>query len=204
MKRPGLLGLCVLLIAVQSCGPAVLSPTATSRPTATTAPSPPPPIATPTLQPISSSETTILVTELGPYETYTDASADFAFDYPAGWRLVSLPDIPGSTVTVSSWDPAQGSSAGLQKLQFTPLLDLTYDEALTMVRRQNTGRSTQEIPLELRPGVVAVMFVSPVPEDAPEDRTLVAVVSGTPILVSGVGQPFTYFEAIAYTLRPAP
>ena len=29
----------------------------------------------------------------------------YAFDYPEAWHIIALPEVPGSTVTITSWDP---------------------------------------------------------------------------------------------------
>ena len=152
-------------------------------------------------------ETTFLVTDLGPVETYVDENLGYAFDYPADWDIVALLDIPGASVTISSWQQAEAGSGGIpaggQKIDITPLLQVGYGEAIDLVRQQNQGIDVTETELELPYGSRGMLFVFPVEEGVPEIRQMLTSVNGTTLLFSGLGDTLTFFEAITYTVRPA-
>ncbi|KAA3643251.1 MAG: hypothetical protein DWQ07_22300 [Chloroflexi bacterium] len=154
---------------------------------------------------VQNGETTILVTDLGPTETYVDENLGYAFDYPAEWDILALPDIPGASVTISSWQQEEAGSGGIpaggQKLDITPLLQVSYMEAQELVRQQNQGIDLVETELDLPYGPQAVLFVYPVEEGLPEIRQMVTSVNGTTLMFSGLGETLTFFEAIAYTVR---
>ena len=46
-----------------------------------------------------------LVSDLVPSQTYEEPGLGYAFDYPEAWHIIALPEVPGSTVTIASWNP---------------------------------------------------------------------------------------------------
>ena len=120
---------------------------------------------------------------------------------------MALPDIPGASVTISSWQQEEAGSGGIpaggQKIDITPLLQVGYGEAIDLVRQQNQGIDVAETELDLPYGSRGILFVFPVEEGVPEIRQMLTSVNGTTLLFSGLGDALTFFEAITYTVRPA-
>lgn len=154
-----------------------------------------------------------LVADLVPSTTYIDQNLHFAFDYPAEWTINALPDVPGATITIHSWDPDQlsgdrpqseGIPEGGEKLDITPLtnFDLNYEQALPWFRDQNTYKSFIEEQVTLPGGSPGILFLFDKTEDVGV-RCLLTEVNGTAILACGLAWDFQLFEPIAFSIRPS-
>lgn len=146
--------------------------------------------------------------------TYTDPNLNYAFDYPQDWVLTSLPEQPGSTLTVTSWDPArlpsdrpqsEGIPEGGEKLDITPLTNfgVDFDSALPWFREQHPGEAFTEEMVQLPGGTLGVLFVFEPEPDAATTRCLITEIEQTAIMACGMGWPQAFFEPIAFSLRAA-
>lgn len=154
-----------------------------------------------------------LVADLVPSTIYVDPNLGYAFDYPADWTITALPEVPGSTVTIHSWDPetlpgdrpqSEGIPEGGEKLDITPLskFGLDYEQALPWFREQNAGKTFTEEQVALPSGAPAILFVFEKTEDVGV-RCLLTEINGNAILACGLAWDFQFFEPIAFSLRPA-
>lgn len=154
-----------------------------------------------------------LLADLVPSTTYVDPNLGYAFDYPADWTITALPGVPGSTVTIHSWDPAEltgdrtqteGIPEGGEKLDITPLTSfgLDYEQAQPWFCEQNAGKAFTEEQVMLPSGAPAFLFAFEQTVDVGV-RCLLTEVADTAILACGLAWQFQFFEPIAFSLRPA-
>lgn len=154
-----------------------------------------------------------LIADIVPVTTYVDPDLGYAFDFPADWTITSLPEVPGATVTIHSWDPAEltgdrpqseGIPEGGEKLDITPLtnFELDYAQAQPWFRDQNVDRSFTEEQVTLPTGLPGILYIFDQTEEV-GIRCLLTEVKDAAILACGLAWGFQFFEPIAFSLRPA-
>ncbi len=153
-----------------------------------------------------------LIADLMPSQTYMEKYVGFAFDYPQSWTINALPDVPGSTVTIHSWDPAtlsgprpqgEGLPAGGEKMDIFPLTDFNVDyaHALPWFREQNADNKFTEEQVILPSGAPGVLIRFNPVEGEPQARCLLTEVNHTAMMLCGAAWEFHFFEAIAFSIR---
>ena len=148
--------------------------------------------------------------------TYTDQSAGFSIDYPAGWFLeasaaANAEQAFAYSISFATWDllspatpPGKGQSGipeGGTKIEVAVTKQsMTLEEAVTQQTQNESGNpilAQKEVTLANGlPGVIL-----DVEGMAGPTRTLITVLNGNVIYVSGYGN-LENFESIALTLRP--
>ncbi|MBI3160300.1 MAG: hypothetical protein HYZ26_11945 [Chloroflexi bacterium] len=174
----------------------------------------PVPEVTETREPAALAPTPVtLIGKLTAVATFTQPEVGFAFDYPADWSITALPELPYATVSIYSPAPTpepgvktdqDSLPAGVEKLDIVPVNWATYEELIQQRHDEFAGYAYTAEDVTLPSGLTGVLFrVEPKTEGDVAIRVLVTQVNGTPMLVAGLAYEFHYFEAIAFTLRPA-
>jgi hypothetical protein len=149
-----------------------------------------------------------------PIQTYSEPNTGYAFDFPQSWTINALPDVPGSTVTIHSWDPAtlsgprpqgEGLPDGGEKMDITPLtdFDVDYAHALAWFREGNADNKFTEEQVILPAGAPGVLIRFDPIAGEPQVRCLLTEVNHTAMMLCGAAWEFHYFEAIAFSIRTA-
>ena len=153
-----------------------------------------------------------LVSDLVPGQTYQEPGLGYAFDYPEAWHIIALPEVPGSTVTITSWDPdnlsgerpqGEGIPEGGEKMDVIPLTDygVDFEQALPWFREGNADHEFTEESVTLPTGAPGILIrFEQVPGEVGA-RCLLTEVNETAILLCGAAWDFKFFEPIAFSVR---
>ncbi|HEX5941529.1 MAG TPA: hypothetical protein VFY66_04595 [Anaerolineales bacterium] len=206
-----LIALFVFTLLFSACAaPSTPSPIMTDIPTQEIASTP-----EPTLPPVQT-EHTPSSGNLSLTQTYTDDLAGFSINYPAGWFIdfsagANAAEAFAYSVPIASWDlrnPPTPSGKnpntlpeGGTKIDVNVMKQpMTLEEAVAQQSQNEMGS-----PILARKDVTLANGLPAVILDVEGfiglTRTLIAVLNGNVIYVSGYGN-LEHFEAIALTLRP--
>jgi hypothetical protein len=150
-----------------------------------------------------------------PIQTYSEPNTGYAFDFPQSWTINALPDVPGSTVTIHSWDPAtlsgprpqgEGLPEGGEKMDISPLTDfgVDYAHALSWFREGNADNKFTEEQVVLPSGAPGILIRFDPIAGEPQSRCLLTEVNYTAMMLCGAAWEFHYFEAIAFSISATP
>jgi hypothetical protein len=151
-----------------------------------------------------------------PMTTYTDASAGFSLDYPAGWFIdasaaTNAEQSFAYSVGIATWDlhnpptpngkGQNGIPEGGTKIDVNVMKQpMTLEEAVAQQRQnENSSPILAQKDVTLAGGLPGVILNMEGP--AGLIRTLITALNGNVIYVSGYGN-LEKFEAIALSLRP--